>query len=442
MDYQVFHRIFSEISYSTAFLTDAHSAPSEIDRVIRDAYIYQRPTYLGFPSNFFDIKVPASLLDIPLQTELKSNDLESEKEVVETILELVKDAKNPIILVDSCASRHKVIDEVEKLIDITQFPVYVTPLGKGSINEHHPRFGGVYVGQLSTSDVKEAVESADLVISVGSILSDYNTGAWSYGITKNVVELHSDYTKIKTASFPGVQMKYVLQKLLTSIDSAISNYSPVAVPEKKIFNTQVADDSVISQTWFWNRFSKWLRPGDIVISETGTSSFGVIQTKFAPNTTGISQVLWGSIGYSVGSCLGAVMAAEELDKSKRVILFVGDGSLQLSVQEISTMIKWNLKPYLFVLNNDGYTIERLIHGLTASYNDVQGWDHKALLPAFGAKDYLTATVSTTGEFNKYLEDATFQEPNQIKLIEVMIPKLDAPDNLKKQAEISEKTNAE
>jgi pyruvate decarboxylase len=61
-----------------------------------------------------------------------------------------------------------------------------------------------------------------------------------------------------------------------------------------------------------------------------------------------AAVLWGSIGWSVGATLGAALAARE--QGRRTILFVGDGSLQLTVQEIGTMIHHGLAPILFVIN--------------------------------------------------------------------------------------------
>lgn len=84
--------------------------------------------------------------------------------------------------------------------------------------------------------------------------------------------------------------------------------------------------------------------------------------------TSISQVLYGSIGWSVGATLGALKAAQEFEEQRRTILFVGDGSLyvpllrgrksltenrQLTVQEIATMMRQGLKPIIVVLNNDG-----------------------------------------------------------------------------------------
>ncbi|GBL51546.1 Pyruvate decarboxylase 2 [Candidozyma auris] len=441
-DFTVFHRMSNNISQTTAFISDINSAPGEIDRCIREAWVHQRPVYVGLPANLVDLTVPASLLDTPIDLSLKKNDPDAQEEVIETVLDLVDKSKNPIILVDACASRHSCRDEVRRLVDSTSFPVFVTPMGKSAVNESHPRFGGVYVGSLSEPNVKEAVENADLVLSIGALLSDFNTGSFSYSYkTKNIVEFHSDYTKIRQATFPGVQMKEALNVLLEKIPSHVANYKPLPVPQRRVIPSP-GDKAAISQEWLWSRLSSWFREGDIVITETGTSAFGIVQSYFPDNCIGISQVLWGSIGFTVGATLGAVMAAQEIDPKKRVILFVGDGSLQLTVQEISTMVKWETTPYLFVLNNDGYTIERLIHGETATYNDIQPWDNLGLLPLFKARDYETNRVATVGEIEALFNNSAFNENTKIRMVEVMLPRMDAPQNLVKQAEFSSKTNSE
>ncbi|RLV90275.1 Pyruvate decarboxylase [Spathaspora sp. JA1] len=443
-DFTVFHRMSNNISQTTAFISDIHSAPGEIDRCIREAYVYQRPVYVGLPANLVDLKVPASLLDTPIDLSLKPNDPEAQQEVIDTVKQLIYQATNPVILVDACASRHDCKVEVEQLVDITQFPVFTTPMGKSGVNEDHSRFGGVYVGTLSNPEVKHAVETSDLVLSVGALLSDFNTGSFSYSYkTKNIVEFHSDYTKIRQATFPGVQMKEALQSLLKTVKQAINpSYLPAPVPSVKLIASPAPPATKLTQEYLWTKVSSWFREGDIIVTETGTSAFGIVQSKFPNNTVGISQVLWGSIGFTVGACVGAAMAAQEIDPKKRVILFIGDGSLQLTVQEISTLCKWECNnTYLYVLNNDGYTIERLIHGETASYNDIQPWNNLQLLPLFNAKDYETLRISTVGELNKLFNDKAFAIPNKLRMVEVMLPRMDAPANLVAQARISEATNA-
>ncbi|KAF5016481.1 hypothetical protein F66182_11825 [Fusarium sp. NRRL 66182] len=99
-------------------------------------------------------------------------------------------------------------------------------------------------------------------------------------------------------------------------------------------------------------------------------------------------VYFGSIGYSVGACLGAALAQREIKEERgmqngRTILIVGDGSLQLTVQEIATMIRHRLALLLLVINNNGFAIERAIYGPDEEYNDISSWNHQVLLEAFG-----------------------------------------------------------
>ncbi|GBL51253.1 hypothetical_protein [Candidozyma auris] len=444
-DFTAFGNMSKAITQTQGILDDGANAPSVIDRVIREAYINQRPSYLAFPSNMVDVQVPKKLLDEPIDLSIPENDQDAQEEVLEIVLDLISKAKNPVIIIDACCSRHNASSEAAKLIEVTGFKYASTPMAKGTknIDESGKRFTGVYVGSLSYQDVKESVEDSDLVLSIGALLSDFNTGSFSYSLSKNAVEFHSDHTKIRSAHYPNVRMKELLGKLIEhpKLKDATSHYTPVDIV-KNPFKAEDPDKSgKITQKWFWHRLSDFLKPSDIVITETGTSSFGVIQTRFPKNVSGISQVLWGSIGYTVGSTFGAATAAAEADPNKRVILIVGDGSLQLTVQEISSMIRHKLTPYLFVINNDGYTIEKLIHGPDAEYNQIQPWKHQLLLQAFGATNYESLQVSESSELDKLLKDEKFAKNDKIRLIELMMDEKDAPENLVKQAEISSKTNS-
>jgi pyruvate decarboxylase len=140
-------------------------------------------------------------------------------------------------------------------------------------------------------------------------------------------------------------MRGVLQKVIQKID--LKKLSAVAGP-KMANKVKENDDSseTITQAWFWPRAGEFMKENDIVITETGTSNFGIWETKFPKGVTALSQVLWGSIGYSVGACQGAALAAKDSGSDRRTILFVGDGSFQLTAQELSTMIRQGLKPIM------------------------------------------------------------------------------------------------
>ncbi|CAI4921706.1 BEM_collapsed_G0021660.mRNA.1.CDS.1 [Saccharomyces cerevisiae] len=96
-DFTVFHRMSANISETTSMITDIATAPSEIDRLIRTTFITQRPSYLGLPANLVDLKVPGSLLEKPIDLSLKPNDPEAEKEVIDTVLELIQNSKKTLL---------------------------------------------------------------------------------------------------------------------------------------------------------------------------------------------------------------------------------------------------------------------------------------------------------------------------------------------------------
>lgn len=69
---------------------------------------------------------------------------------------------------------------------------------------------------------------------------------------------------------------------------------------------------------------------------------------------------------------------------------MGDGAFQLTVQELSTIVKWGLTPYIFVMNNQGYSVDRFLHHRSdASYYDIQPWNYLGLLRVFGCTNYET-----------------------------------------------------
>jgi pyruvate decarboxylase len=237
-------------------------------------------------------------------------------------------------------------------------------------------------------------------------------------------------------------MRGVLRKVINQVD--LKQLSAVAGPKMTNKVKENEDSSsTITQAWFWPRVGQFLKENDIVITETGTANFGIWETKFPKGVTAISQVLWGSIGFSVGACQGAALAARDAEQDRRTILFVGDGSFQLTAQEVSTMIRHSLNPIIFVICNDGYTIERFIHGMDAVYNDIQPWNNKDLVKAFGAKDGTSRTyqIKTKAEVNTLFEEKEFNSADVLQFVELYIPREDAPRALKLTAEASAKTNA-
>src|SRR5579859_1259574 len=264
---------------------------------------------------------------------------------------------------------------MHELIDKTNLPIFQTPMGKGSVNETNPRYGGVYIGSLSTPAIKAAVEASDLVLHIGGHKTDLNTGSFSFAFSAaQTVEFHSDKIKVRYASYPGIAMKPVLRKVIDGLALAAvrKKYPENFRVETLPMSVPNSPSEMIEHAWFWPRLQQFLKPNDIIVTDAGTAFFGILDVRFPQNCMSINQLMWSAIGYSVGAALGACLGARDMcvEQERRVILIVGDGSLQISVQELSTMIWKGLKPVVFVLNNAGYTVERFIHGPEQEYNDI------------------------------------------------------------------------
>ncbi|KAE8369797.1 thiamine diphosphate-binding protein [Aspergillus caelatus] len=428
-DYNVFANISANLAITVAKITDPHDAPTLIDHALRECWMQCQPVYIALPTDMVEQKVEGERLQTPIDLDEPVNEAEKEEYVVDVVLRYLRVAKNPVILVDAGAIRHGVLRVIHELIQKTGFPTFVTPMGKGAVDETLPNFGGVYAGTGSNEGVATRVESADLILSIGPLKSDFNTTGFSYRTSQlNTIDFYSDHVQVRYSLYPKVRMRGILQKVMARMGYLYVRPEATSFRGTMHSSTLEVSNGPITHSWLWPAVGNWLQEGDIVITETGTANFGIWETRFPKGVTAISQVLWGSIGYSVGACLGASLAVREAEK-RRVILFVGDGSFQMTAQEVSTMIRQELNPIIFVICNSGYTIERYIHGWDEEYNDIHPWKHGALVEAFGAQcqhSYSTYQASTRDELTSLLNNTRFSSAPHFQLVELYMPKDDAP----------------
>ncbi|GAA5814382.1 hypothetical protein MFLAVUS_007878 [Mucor flavus] len=435
-DFQVFTKMSSMVTVAAVHLS-RERALEEIDHVISTAYMRKRPGYIGLPLDFMLKEVQVSELQLkPLVLHNKPNPNEVQEIALQKILEEISEAKKPAIIVDGCVLRQNLSHEANAFVRRSGFPTFSAPMGKGAIDESLPNFRGCYSGNVTLEGISKEIAEADLLIELGSIKSDFNTGNFSYGLEKKkTISLHSFGTTIYHADYNHVCMSELLPLLTEKLPekAAPFDFGPRVRPEPIDDSTQE-----ITHNYLWNKVPSYIAPNSIVVAETGTAEFGVFNMDSPKGATFISQILWGSIGYTVGAALGAGMA----DRQRIVYLFVGDGSFQLTAQEVSVYIRQGLTPVIFLLNNDGYLIEKLIHGPQRSYNNYQMWEYSKTLEFFGghleqnrangkqpSQIGFEGKVKTRTEFENAMKQVT-EEPNKIHFLEVMMPRFDAPRELK------------
>ncbi|EEQ90019.1 pyruvate decarboxylase [Blastomyces dermatitidis ER-3] len=444
-NYQVFAEMSRHVSCAVAILDDPSNAAAMVDNALRTCILKSRPIYISLPSNMVQAKVDGDRLKYPIDLSVPPNDHKRESHVVDMITTLLKTAKRPALLVDLLAIRHHATDEINQFITKSNIPAFVTPMGKGAVDETLPQFQGIYVGEASASIIRDNFHASDLILNIGPLKSDINTGCFTSKADQVTnVEFHADKTIVGFSEFPGIRMKGLLHHLVKSLDMLDL---PAQIPLNQAKRKRVdedADHQELTHDWLWPKVTEFLKTNDIVITEAGTSNFGVWDTGFKKGTIGISSVLWSSIGFSLGACQGAALAAREMaDASRRTVLFIGDGSFQLTCQELSTIIRHKLTPTIFIICNNGYVIERYVHGMNAPYNDIQPWKFNDIAAVFGAQPDTCKTyqIRTRKELQDLFNDREFCYGNVLQLVELYLPGEDAPKSMKMLAAAAARRNA-
>lgn len=169
-DFNVFANMSAQISCDVAKLNNPSEIANQIDNALRQCFIRSRPVYIMLPTDRVQSKIEGKRLEQDIDISEPANESEKEDYVVDVIMKSLRNAKKPLLLVDACAVRHRVLDEVHELIEKTNLPVFVTPMGKSAVNEQHSTYGGVYAGTGShPPEVKDIVESSDLILTIGAI---------------------------------------------------------------------------------------------------------------------------------------------------------------------------------------------------------------------------------------------------------------------------------
>ncbi|KLA26356.1 alpha-keto acid decarboxylase family protein [Bacillus cereus] len=423
-----FSNMYREITVAQTNITSEHAA-EEIDRVLRACWNEKHPVHINLPIDVYNKPVNKPTEPI-LHKPILSN-----KEALDKMLlhatSKINSAKKPVILADFEVNRFHTEEYLHQFIEKTGFPIATLSMGKGIFPEKHPQFIGIYTGDVSSPYLRKRIDDSDCIISIGVKLTDTITGGFTQGFTKEqVIEIHPYTVKIIDKKYGPVVMKDVLQHLSDLIEhrnEETLEIKPFISESVSITEKSNPKMQMVTQKHFWQQIYHFLQENDVLIVEQGTPFFGSAIIPLPTNTTYVAQPLWGSIGYTLPALLGTQLA----DLSRRNILIIGDGSFQLTVQELSTIIHQNLKPIIFLINNNGYTVERAIHGQNQPYNDIQMWDYTKLANVFGLNEKsLTFKVENETELAEVLTKITLNK-DQLIFVEVVMGQGDQPELLAK-----------
>ncbi|RPI00587.1 MAG: alpha-keto acid decarboxylase family protein [Calditrichaeota bacterium] len=424
--------IFEAVTAAAVSLTNAREAPEQIDRAISACLRHKKPVYIELPADITNepCSEPLSLLSLQ---EADQTDRDALEEAVNDATQLIENAANPLIMVGLEMARFKLHAQLLRLLEKSALP-YATILStKGILPEGHPQFMGTYAGGLLCSCARKRIENSDCVVNLGVRFSDVdliNTSAEGFP----GIQACDGFVRISRHIYEKIELRPFVESLTDALsprmqsllfeDFLCSHAERVKscpwIEKVKESSPAIVRTDKLQLSMVYKHLGDLIDENTLLVADTGDAMFSAAALELKNTDSFICQALYLSIGYSVPATLGACLAMQD----KRVITLVGDGAFQMTGQEVSTVIRHGLNPIFILINNDGYTIERLIH--EGPYNDIQPWKYHLLPRVFG--ECWSCEVHSEEELATALKKA--KDLRIAGLIEVHVDRMDCSEALR------------
>ncbi|WP_292388296.1 alpha-keto acid decarboxylase family protein [Methanosarcina sp. UBA5] len=411
----IFMEMATPVVCASTMLTPENCV-QEVERVIETALEKRRPVYIAIPHDYVNADI--SSFTAPKETPVKSDPATLE-EVVSIIEGKLSKAKQACIMPGFLVDRFGLKDLALAVINASGLPYATMALDKSVLDETNPSYMGLYIGQLMNPEIREFVESCDCILAIGTILSDVNMGMFTAKLDKSrIINIMPSSVHIGYTDYINVKMLDVLEELARRLNKRTDIRGPVAIHPAI---PEVNAEDPITADYLYAKYAEFFKPDDIIIADSSSSFYGLLPLFLPKGAKFESEMLWGAIGWATPASFGTALAAPD----QRVILITGEGSHQMTTQEISQFYRYGLKPIIFVLNNHGYLIEKMLsEKLDYCYNDLAEWQYYKLPEILGCNDWITRKVTTCGALDKVMRELNNAKTGAY--IEIVTPKLSAP----------------
>jgi len=421
-EFDLFRRMAEPIVCASATMTPQNAA-SETERLIAAALYHRRPVYMAVCSDVADMPVLEGAPSVSAPT----SDPEALAAATDAVAAALNNAGQACVLSGVLLRRLRLQDAAAAFVDAAGLPFATMFADKSVLGEDHPNYVGMYTGRLGGEPVRAFVESSDLVVMIGAMLTDGNTAGHTVRLDPaKTITIDHHRTTVGSTVYRNVEMADILAQLSGRIAKRAQR--PAITPETLGPIVGGGEDPITADA-LYPRWANFFRPNDVIMTDTGTSSLGLAFAQLPEGAEFHNQTLWASIGWATPAAFGAAIGAPD----RRLILITGEGAHQMTAQEISQFGRHGLRPIVFVLNNSGYLSERMLcPDPTVAYNDIATWNYAELPRALGCQGWFTARVSTCGELDDALKTA--EQADGAAYIEVVTDPDEAPPMYKKLRE--------
>lgn len=411
VNYYACYEAHKPVTATTAYLTK-DNAKMEIDRILKVFVKERKPVYVAIPLDIAKMEISDKQVDY----DWTSNE-DNLKQVTTKIVAKINNSKKPVILGDLLVKRFDARIEFKEFVAKSGIPVTNFLMGTNLIDMDYEKYIGGYYAKFKNPIAEKYVNETDCLIAVGPVYTDLNAFGFNlpYSINDQIA-IYGTYTYVDGVKYEDVKMVDVLESVTKLIDT-----KEMFVEKPRIGYEHVATSSTpLTSEYIYPRLQEFIKENDIVVAETGIIPHGVAPMKLPNNVELQTQTLWGSIGWATPATLGVCLAKPK----SRVILITGEGSHQLTAMEIGNMLRRDIKPIIIVLNNKGYTIERVLSDSPDDkFNDIMQMNYSKFARVFDG-DVWSTKVTTAEDFDKALK--VTQIMNKMCYIEICTEAMDMP----------------
>lgn len=413
-------RMFQEVTCDARVLRQPERAAEEIHEVVRAIQTQHRPGYLEIHRDMVDreIPVPKPILDWDGTFRPAASDPRKLAEAVADSVARVRAARRPILFGGVELFREKAERDFLALAEKLRIPVVTTVLAKGVFPMDHPLHMGIHIGPFSPPAIQKRVRQADLVLALGTELTDMNLGAarpqvrreravWAlYGRVN--VSFHT-YTEVMLRDFVAA----LAAERLPRFREKVTYHDNLRRARPRTGRREARRLSVNDLLLEVNDFLA-ANKGYHVFAESGDMLFGGLELRLHGGGLYFAQGFYASMGFAVPAALGA-----QIGTGVRPLVLCGDGGFQMTGAEISHAPRHGLSPVVVLINNSGWQIFRPVSP-RKDLLELPPWPYADLAQAW---DGVGFRAETRAELREALRAA--HEIRDFVLIECRVP----PDDL-------------
>jgi pyruvate decarboxylase len=440
-DFSYQYEMFRRVTCAAVRILHAENAPSMIDHAISTALHERKPAYIEIACNLSDAPCPQPA---PYEALLagETSNAHALAAAVDRARVFLAQAGRPLLLAGVHLRAFGAIEAFRELAEALGCGVAVMPNAKGFFPEDHPQYVGIYWGGISSPGCEAIIDWSDAILAAGPVFTDYTTVGWTAMLEQDrLITAEPRYVRLPDAEFTNVALAEFLSALARNVqrnEATLTEYHRITGPEPAPAQPgDLASSDPLTRAEMWRQIEQDLDANTTLLVETGDSWLNGMAARLPGGARFEIEMQWGSIGWAVPATFGY---AKGLEPGRRLVSVIGDGSFQLTAQEVANIIRHRQETLIILVNNRGYVVESAIHD--GPYNYIKNWDYAGLMNVFNAGEGhgLGLTATTGAELAAAISKAHQHEGGPV-LIECQIEHDDASPHLIKWGSAVGRANA-